>query len=70
VASGVVASGVATAWRRVEGGEEDWGFPLGLTRGQADKAMGGAGLGCLEQDAWWGPFVGERINAGECEVQL
>ena len=39
--SRVVASGVAAAWRRVEGGEGDWGFPLGLTRGQEDKAVGG-----------------------------
>ena len=25
----------------MEGGEGDWGFPLGLTRGQEDKATGG-----------------------------
>ena len=52
----------------MEGGEGDWGFPLGLTHGQEDKAVGG--LGCLEREAWWGPCVSERINMGECEVQL
>jgi len=36
-------------------------FPLSLT-GQEDKALG---LGWLEREAGWAPYVGERESAGE-----
>ena len=59
MASGVLASGVAAAWQRVEGGEGDWGFPLGLTRRQEDKATGG------NLDALSGRRGGAHVSASE-----
>ena len=57
--SGVAAGGEWRAeWRRavwqqrVEGGEGDWGFPLGLTHRQEDKAMGGT----------WMPRAGGEVG--------